>query len=154
MFYSADGFKMDYGGHDSIFVGNLVVTLPYDGANCFILGTFKSRHQHAFKNNKCVVIDCRGPCSEIIGFSASCDKPVAPLLARNQYYTKGCNATIKCGSQQLSLGAAQHSFPGLEVGSTKSCLPSTEQIMQWAREILHQPGSIDLDVEKTVAVLV
>lgn len=29
--YSADGMKMDYGGHDSSFYSNVVVTTPYDG---------------------------------------------------------------------------------------------------------------------------
>ena len=31
VFYMADGFKMDYGGHDSKFHSNLVVNYPYDG---------------------------------------------------------------------------------------------------------------------------
>ena len=121
-----------------MFVGNLVVTLPYDGANCFILGDFKAGHQHAFRKNKCVIIDCRGACSEIVGFSASCKKPVAPLLMQNEYYTKGCNATIKCGQRAIPLDLAQKSFPGLEAGSSKSCLPTTEQIMRWAHETLQQ----------------
>ena len=33
--YAADGMKMDYGGHDSDFFSNFVVTNPYDGQNCF-----------------------------------------------------------------------------------------------------------------------
>lgn len=32
--YSSDGVKMDYGGHDSNFERNLVVVNAYDGQNC------------------------------------------------------------------------------------------------------------------------
>mmetsp|Transcript_111 Transcript_111/g.256 ORF Transcript_111/g.256 Transcript_111/m.256 type:complete len:526 (+) Transcript_111:3-1580(+) len=54
VFYSADGFKMDYGGHDSAFRDNLVVVLPYDGQNCYNVGPFLPDHVDLFKNNTCV----------------------------------------------------------------------------------------------------
>merc|ERR1711879_807794 len=54
LFYSADGFKMDYGGHDSKFYNNLVIVAPYDGQNCVNLGSFKPGHGHAYYNNTCV----------------------------------------------------------------------------------------------------
>mmetsp|Transcript_1429 Transcript_1429/g.2265 ORF Transcript_1429/g.2265 Transcript_1429/m.2265 type:complete len:761 (+) Transcript_1429:492-2774(+) len=54
VFYSADGFKMDYGGHDSKFHDNLVVVLPYDGQNCYNVGPFLENHVDLFVNNTCV----------------------------------------------------------------------------------------------------
>jgi len=54
VFYASDGFKMDYGGHDSNFYNNLVLVMPYDGQNCYNVGDFFSGHQHAFYNNTCV----------------------------------------------------------------------------------------------------
>ena len=46
VFYSADGFKMDYGGHDSSFTDNLVIGQAdgYDGQACVNVGTFLKGH--------------------------------------------------------------------------------------------------------------
>lgn len=56
VFYMADGFKMDYGGHDSKFYNNLVVNYPYDGQRCLNLGGgFKPGHGDLFFNNTCIV---------------------------------------------------------------------------------------------------
>jgi hypothetical protein len=38
-FYSADGFKMDYGGHDSLFHDNLVVVFPVICSSCHIFSS-------------------------------------------------------------------------------------------------------------------
>ena len=47
VFYMAEGLKMDYGGHDSEFTGNIVMAYPYDGQQCVNLGTFKPGHGHS-----------------------------------------------------------------------------------------------------------
>lgn len=129
VFYSADGFKMDYGGHDSIFQHNLVITLPYDGANCFNLGTFKAGHQHRYVNNRCIIIGCRGDCSEIVGSTASCEGISAPRLSSNMYFTQHCNATLKCGSKLIPLNKLQSDYPGVEEKSSKHCLPDEDTMV-------------------------
>ena len=52
-FYQADGFKMDYGGHDSIFESNVIVVRPYDGQNCYNMWNFVEGHQDRLNNNTC-----------------------------------------------------------------------------------------------------
>ena len=47
---------MDYGGHDSRFERNYVVTLPYDGQNCLNVGTFRPGHGDHYVNNTCVLM--------------------------------------------------------------------------------------------------
>jgi len=134
VFYSADGFKMDYGGHDSAFYRNLVVTQlgGYDGGNCFHLGSFLPGHGDSFVNNTCVVLPAPGLKGSVIGQLDQCD---AALLrfAGNRYYTQAGNATVKCGRRLVPL---QHLPAGLEAGSSSSTLPAAPAIIEWARSLL------------------
>merc|ERR1712025_488523 len=120
IFYCADGFKMDYGGHDSRFYGNLVVSVPYDGQNCVNLGSFKKGHGHAFYNNTCVSgVDQWGwssgsgspvdvdhsrkpPNMNHVGSIAQCDPNIVEIHD-NQYYSPDGNASIRCNGQYTLL---------------------------------------------------
>ena len=52
------------------------------------------------------------------------------------YYTKHGNATYKCGGNNLvSLADVQKN--GLEVGSIATTLPSNEEILSLARQVLN-----------------
>lgn len=81
LFYSAEGFKMDYGtcvfsslsanyhsvrrsshmllslsgGHDSVFEDNLIMAFPYDGSQCFNMGDFNKGHGDILRRNRCLV---------------------------------------------------------------------------------------------------
>ena len=132
VFYSADGFKMDYGGHDSAFSSNLVLTLPYDSQNCVNVGSFRDGHGDTFANNSCVILGCAKPqCEDQLGHVAQCD-PSKVHLAANRYYTAHGNASLDCGAAGM-LSLAQAQARGLEHGSTAAKLPDEDELLAWAR---------------------
>jgi len=55
LFYQAEGFKMDYGGHDSIYEYNMVMSLSYHGGPCFGMGNFKEGHGDVLRGNRCLL---------------------------------------------------------------------------------------------------
>eukprot|EP01097_Dermamoeba_algensis_P009260 TRINITY_DN6454_c0_g1_i1.p1 TRINITY_DN6454_c0_g1~~TRINITY_DN6454_c0_g1_i1.p1 ORF type:complete len:324 (-),score=60.71 TRINITY_DN6454_c0_g1_i1:53-1024(-) len=142
LFYDADGFKMDYGGHNSHFYSNLVITRPYDGQNCLILDPFLEGNGHAFYNNTCVQFGCSssrpGACDDTVSFLYQCD-PEYVTVKRNQYFTPHGNATVSCDGQ----GGDRYSLPdlqsllGLEKGSSFAALPNDTQILDWANMWIH-----------------
>jgi hypothetical protein len=100
VFYSADGFKMDYGGHDSRFYRNVIITLPYDSQNCFNVGGFKDGHGDQIYENHCFIYNgCRHPekygCDDVATVS-QCSKGSPLLMHDNNYYTTHGNASVKC----------------------------------------------------------
>ena len=70
VFFDSDGFKMDYGGHGSSFVSNLVVTRPTRGT-CLGLGPFLKGHGDTFANNTCVLPGTAG--ADSVGGISQCD---------------------------------------------------------------------------------
>eukprot|EP00041_Stephanoeca_diplocostata_P042079 m.10090 g.10090 ORF g.10090 m.10090 type:complete len:895 (+) comp7208_c0_seq1:114-2798(+) len=129
VFYSADGFKMDYGGHDSKFTNNLIVTLPYDGQNCLNVGGFLPGHGDDFSDNTCFVVGCFSyTCDDVVAHVAQCD-PTIVTVTSNTYYSKHGNGSISCGNKVLSLADAQKEF-NIEKGSTASVLPKSAVIVQ------------------------
>eukprot|EP00934_Nitzschia_sp_Nitz4_P006339 Nitzschia sp. Nitz4//scaffold304_size22322//19029//21871//NITZ4_008574-RA/size22322-snap-gene-0.3-mRNA-1//-1//CDS//3329547079//6329//frame0 len=155
LFYSAEGFKMDYGGHDSVFEDNLVMAFPYDGSRCFNMGGFYPSHGDTFRNNQCMVglgakmgsgcgdPSCASPIpepdasQETVGHLwAGCkDTPVE--LSGNQYYTPDGVANIDCGSSVVALEEMQQDF-GLELGSSVAKLPDEDTMVEWARAKVEQ----------------
>eukprot|EP00658_Telonema_sp_P-2_P085306 TRINITY_DN9700_c0_g1_i1.p1 TRINITY_DN9700_c0_g1~~TRINITY_DN9700_c0_g1_i1.p1 ORF type:complete len:811 (+),score=166.33 TRINITY_DN9700_c0_g1_i1:197-2629(+) len=140
-----EGLKQDYGGHDSKYHDNLNLVHQYDGQNCINTWPFKSgqgpcgdwsngtsvcSHAHHFEQNKCVVLytDVYSP------GAGGCPPGIETMayLANNRYYTPTAgNASIKgCGS----LGQIQKG--GNEIGSESLGLPTDEQWMEWANQIL------------------
>ena len=134
VFYLADGFKMDYGGHDSVFEANLVIVRDYDGQNCFNVADFKEGHGDVFRNNTCVINGCRDAgCVDRVSHVAQCNAEIVHL-AGNRYYTLHGNASIECGGGVISLTEAQKKK--LELGSTAAKLPSDATMLQWAGDML------------------
>lgn len=151
-FYQADGFKMDYGGHDSVFEDNLVIAFPYRKSQCFGMGSFFEGHGDILRRNRCLLGLGNSPGSNewddpydeaplpgekepehnVGSFGGECEH--SPLtLASNEYYTPDGEANVSCGSGTYSLNDLQEKF-GLEEGSTNALLPDDETILQWAED--------------------
>ena len=148
LFFGAEGFKMDYGGHDSRFFNNLVMVEPYDGSNCINVGGFKAGIGDAFFNNTCISgigewdmgSGCGSPaCAnhshkvpemDVVGQVSECDTNYTALKT-NRYFTPHGNASLRCGGKVTAIADVQRSFDN-EVGSTSSALPSADQALGWA----------------------
>jgi len=155
---------MDYGGHDSVFDNNLILSYPSDGGKCFNIGSFKrGGPSDSLYGNKCVVglarngvdtpdddysmhrfFDAPGHRSDprendgstIVGkMWESCEETDLHLHA-NQYYTPDGKARIQChGDEIYSLSDMQSKF-GIELNSTSSPIPEDDVILNWIREML------------------
>lgn len=148
VFYQSDGFKvisylkpaihscqMDYGGSNSRFESNLVIVLPYDGQNCLNVAPFLEDQGDVYINNTCVLTGCRSPsCDDLVTHVSQCDSRYM-LTKDNHYYSPHGNATVQCGRDTYSLPDAQKKF-GVEEGSTFGHLPTTAQMLSWAKELL------------------
>ena len=134
VFYASDGFKMDYGGHDSRFDRNLVITYQYDDQNCFNVGGFVPGHGDAARNNTCLLIGEDAADEDHVGSSDACE-PGGMALGGNAYYTLHGNASVTCGGARYSIAAMQARF-GNELGSTASTLPDDATVLRWMREKL------------------
>lgn len=142
VFFDAEGFKMDYGGHDSLFEYNLVISYPtrirrHGGSRCINFQHFLPGHGHIAQHNKCVVPN---PQSHPLIELAVC-RNGHQILQDNLYYTPSAAASIKCGYNEddplIPFRQAQGSF-GLEMGSSVLALPNTaDEIVSWAWETLH-----------------
>ena len=148
VWYSSDGVKMDYRGHDSSFENNLVVVNAYDGQNCINGGGFPEGHRSVFTGNKCILAGCRGKnrtnahgaCNERIG-NFGCDASDLRdsmadswVLANNTYYTPLGNASLPCG---VTIETAAAGGSGVEEGSTAQRLPTDEELITMARHTLN-----------------
>ena len=151
-FYGADAVKMDYSGHDSRFVANLVVVNAYDGQNCINGGGFPKGHRSNFTDNTCIIAGCRGSprnnshgaCNERIG-NFGCNgadlgnsMSASWRLERNDYRTPAGNASLPCG---VTVAAAAAGNSGVERGSTAAPLPTDNELISMAREKLGMPPS-------------
>ena len=147
-FYSSDGVKMDYKGHDSEFHHNLVVVNAYDGQNCLNGGGFPSAHRDSFHDNKCILAGCRGgknrsnhhaACQDIIGNFACDAKDLNASMAsswklyNNEYYTVHGNASLPCG---VSIADAAAGGSGVEKGSSAHMLPTDAELIVFAKALL------------------
>lgn len=134
VFYTAEGFKMDYGGHDSVYEDNLVLAYPNKpGVKCVGFGGFFEGHGHLVRQNKCLVPRSDDP---IISLSR-CDHGNA-ILHDNQYFTPNGSVTVECRDQDslLSLDQVQQKF-GVENRSIALMSPNiTKEVMAWAVQAL------------------
>ena len=152
-FFGAEGFKMDYGGHNSQFDSNLVMVYPYDGSNCINVGSFKRGVGDAFRNNTCLSgigewamsSGCGSPaCAnrsrpappmDVVGHVGQCD-PAYTTLADNSYYTPHGNATLQCGGGgALTIAGVQRKH-GNELGSRAAKLPTAAEALSWAEAMV------------------
>lgn len=144
---------MDYGGHDSVYEDNLVLSYPYDAQDCFDFAPFLEGHGHIARRNRCLVglghkmdSGCGDPscavpfpetddANELVGtFYSNCgDKTLQ--LESNKYYTPDGIAKIRFEDALFSLQEVQKKC-GLENGSTSEKLPDEETMIGWASQVL------------------
>jgi hypothetical protein len=140
------------GGHDSVFEDNLIMAFPYDGGQCFNMGSFYEGHGDILQRNRCLVglghkmaSGCGDPsCAsstpesdesqQIVGHLWGGCENSAVVLSKNQYFTPDGGAKIGCQDDVFSLEELQAKY-GMEKGSTHSKLPDEETMLKWARQI-------------------
>jgi len=161
VFYQANGFKMDYGGHDSVYEYNMAISLSYHGGPCFGMGSFREGHGDVLRGNKCLLgIDAGQDEVDNLASSAQTMREAAlrerygykytndedPFVGRlwggcvdshltlesNEYYTPDGIAMVICnGDEYHKLEDMAPTF-GLEINSTVSSLPDVRTILVWA----------------------
>lgn len=137
-FYDAAGFKMDYGGHDSLFHDNVIIASS--GQNCLGTASFVAGHADQVYNNKCVVYGTE----RVDDLFENCDKDLGPGMEpvhgyNNSFYTANGNASATCdccGLRPLAQLPA-----GLEDNFQALGLPTGDQVIAWARDKLNLPAS-------------
>jgi len=124
---------MDYGGHDSMFHDNVVIS--YNNENCLGTAHFVVGHEDKFFNNKCV-----NPVGEKVDdlFENCHSGPGTIQGNNNQYFTPLANASASCDGSQGNVPLSKLG-PGVETNFTSSTLPSAATIIQWAKEKLNLP---------------
>lgn len=133
LFYYADGFKMDYGGHDSKFFNNFVYA---KGKHCFGTGSFLPGHADAFYNNTCMVIDSHGTQETNIGTLFQCStEGMNPT--NNMYYTPNGKAVWNCKPKPTPLTLKEMQQMGFEEGSSVETIPEVDVIISLALKILN-----------------
>lgn len=76
---------------------NLVVTNPYDGQNCFDVGSFKPGHGDGYWNNTCIIMGCRNPtCVDKVTSVSQCDPSIVTLKDNRYYTTHGACLPAAC----------------------------------------------------------
>jgi hypothetical protein len=139
VFYTAEGFKMDYGGHDSLFEDNLVMSYPDKKGKCVGFGGFFPGHGHIVRGNTCLV----SRSDDAIIYLSKCNGSNA-ILHNNFYFTPNGSATVECGDQNslLSFHQIQEIF-GLEHKSSVQRTPkTTTQVVAWVtRTLFHDEHS-------------
>lgn len=141
------------GGHDSVFEDNLIMAFPYDGSQCFSMGSFYQGHGDVLRNNRCLVglghhmdsgcgdPSCASPIPEtdasqqIVGHLWGGCENSAVVLSHNQYFTPDGNAKIGCQDDAIPLEEMETKY-GMEDGSTHSKLPDEETMIKWAKQLL------------------
>ena len=150
--YDSEGFKMDYGGHDSVYEDNLVISYPATyGQHCIEFGTFFPGHGHVVRRNKCIVP--RG--DSTVAFLEECSASTVTVRENSYFVPMNESATYECGNVPgaiLSLVDVQNMFD-LEIGSKTFSTPSIDAITRWSRELLLMSSSFDSeDMETAIAV--
>jgi len=146
VFYSADGFKMDYGGHDSLFEDNLVIRYPYKRTQsrpCVDLsGTFQPGHGHVVRRNTCLV-----PTNEVPIIQLESCNGINALLRDNVYMLPDSNATVACGYRDPPIAFERfQSIYHTEQGSSVQPSPdSATDIVKMLSAVLY-PELIELMV--------
>lgn len=130
-FYDASGFKMDYGGHDSLFHSNVVIARR--GQNCLGTASFVAGHATQIYDNDCVVYGTE----RVDDLFENCDQHLAPNEPvrgyNNRFYTQHANASATCdccGLRPVTEAWAQ----GIETNATAYPLPSGDTIISWGRD--------------------
>ena len=100
VFFDADGFKMDYGGHGSKFTSNLVLTKPSNG-DCIGLANMEPGHGDEYSNNTCALIGASSGAKSSVGHISQCD-PAENIMHDNTYFTPTGKGTLGgCGDTPI-----------------------------------------------------
>jgi hypothetical protein len=141
VFHDSEGFKMEYGGHDSVFEDNLVVLYPATyGQHCIGFGSFYAGHGHIVRRNRCIVPRNEDP----VVFLDECDSQKVSI-SNNAYFSPTRNMSMQCGEEHFSIDQIQDKF-GLELDSTAAMTPSIQSIFGWSEQILRL-FDVDVNVE-------
>jgi hypothetical protein len=130
--YWSNGFKMDYGGHDSIFEDNIVIGYPRKSM-CVGFGSFYEGHGHVVRRNICLAANSNEPIIQL----ETCENNHA-ILHENTYYTPNGNASCLCGYNTIPIPFEQcKDVFGIENRSTVSPTPKDAlTVINWAKKIL------------------
>jgi hypothetical protein len=130
--YGQTGLKADFGGHDNWHTDNLYAYLDSPlGIGTVML----NEHEDHFQRNKVIQT------SSLVG-SFICDGAGKTVMDNNAYHTPNGRLAVCCFHRgQRTLSACNTSFEdwqarGNERGSFVHVLPSDQDIIRWAREIL------------------
>ena len=142
-FVNSDGFKMDYGGHDSASHDNVIVVREYDGQACINAGNYVPGHEQRVYNNTCVLppAGSNGKDPDLVAPNIGSDPDPcggtphgsgALIAYDNRYYTLHDNATTRCGNGTVI--RVVDLPPPMEAGSSSHPLPDSATIIAWGRE--------------------
>lgn len=129
--YWSNGFKMDYGGHDSIFEDNLVIGYPNKQV-CIGFGSFFEGHGHIVRRNICLA----GIGNEAMIQLETCKSNHA-ILQDNKYFSPNGEAMCQCGyGDPLIPFYDFQSIFGIEKGSSIDYLPGDpEVVLTWVMDV-------------------
>jgi hypothetical protein len=132
-FYDADGFKMDFGGHDSRFHSNVVVGV--NNQECVGTAAFVPGHATEIYENDCILYNSE----KVESLFENCDADVLKSGGNvkgwnNRFYTPLANASANCDCCGLRPIAMLPK--GLEDNSTSLTLPTGDAIIQMGRQKL------------------
>lgn len=135
--YESDAFKCDYGGHDSLFVNNVVSVRHYDGQSCFNTGDYVAGYESQLYGNTCVLPpdgshgDPELVDSNLGGMACTGGGPGAPIVHDNHYFTSTGRATASCDNGTTVDVLALP--PPVEARSTAGFAPSPDVLTSWFR---------------------
>ena len=124
---------MDYGGHDSIFEDNMVVTYPNrNSQNCVGFGSFSPGHGHTVRRNKCII-----PHSDRPSIAVDHCNGTNADLHDNEYYSPNGTILVHCYDSDTTHTLAEAvDWFGMETGSIASETPDESDIVTWSKAIL------------------
>eukprot|EP01043_Picozoa_sp_COSAG02_P018442 COSAG02_NODE_861_length_16429_cov_75.930680_13_plen_140_part_00 len=123
--------KNDFNGHDNHHHHNLY---GYIGSGMGICGALPG-HADKFFSNKIVLVGQ----GHYASYDCKCNSTgTCPEMHDNQIYVHGGEFPSTCG-QTL----AQRQAQGIDTGSAAHELPSDDEIIMWARELLDLPVRIN-----------
>ena len=144
--------QMDYGGHDSIFEDNLVISYPnmrarsgVGGPKCINFGSFLERHGHIVRNNHCIVPNenQQQPLTQL----EAC-RTFHGNLHNNSYYTPTAQAWLKCNwndnDPSITITDAAKTY-GIESGSRVLQTPDIDSIMAMTLKTLFPQSSSSVE---------
>jgi Right handed beta helix region len=139
--YSSNGFKMDYGGHDSIFEENLVLGYPRKGV-CVGFGSFFEGRGHIVRRNICLAANNNEPIIQL----ETC-KDNHAHLHDNKYFSPSGKTLCRCGYEDPPIPFEEfQAIYGIEERSTVEIAPDdANDIMGWAFTVLFSKGTSRLE---------